>query len=86
MKLIYKEYNPALRLLYLLNDSLKSFLKLASVFCACDKRTHIKRENLSVFQAVRNISADDTLSKTLCNGGLTNARLTDKARVVLCFS
>ena len=38
------------------------------------------------FQTIRNISADDTLSKTLCNGGLTNARLTNKARIVLCFS
>ena len=86
VKLVYEQDYPPLGLLYLLNDSLETLLELASVLCACDERTHIETENLSVLEVVRDISADDTLCKPLGYRSLADARLTDKAGVVLGLS
>ena len=48
MKLIYEQYYLTFGFLYGLQYRFKSFLKFASVLCACNKRTHIKREYLAL--------------------------------------
>ena len=86
MKLIYKENDPAFALADVLKDGFKAFLKFAAVLCACDKCTHVEREYRAVTEVLGYVSADNTLCKTLCNGGLADTRFTDKAGIVLRFT
>ena len=56
-------------------------LELAAYF-NCHQSAHVQTEHDAILQ-VSSTSPHDTLCKTLCNGGLANAGLTDQAGVVL---
>ena len=86
MQLIDEQNNIALALFDLIEDSLQAFLKFAAVFCTCDERAHIQRENRLVFQRTRDIAAHNALCKSLGDGSLADTRLTDQNRIVLGFA
>ena len=86
MKLINKEYNLTFAFLYFLKNRLKSFLKLTSVFCTCDECPHIKCKYFFIFKLSRHITSYYTLCKPLNCRCFTDARLTDKYRIIFIFS
>ena len=79
---IDKEDNLAIRLYYLINDSLESLLKFALILGTCNKSSHIEREHLLALQVLRNITTHNALCKTFGNSSLTGTRLTYKHRIV----
>ena len=83
VQLINEEDDLALALLHLIQDALQALLELAAVLCASHQSTHVQAEHSAVFQVLRHIAPNDTLGQTLGDGGLTDARLTDEAGVVL---
>ena len=82
MKLVDKENYSALGLPYLLKHGFESLLKLPSVLCAGNQRSHIERKDASVLQIVGNVALNYPLCKSLGNSCFTNARLTYEAGVV----
>ena len=86
MQLINEENNLAIALAYFLENGLQTLLKLTTVLGACDERTHIQCEDLFIFQSLRDIPADDSLSQSLDRRRLADARLTDQHRIVFCLS
>jgi len=83
VQLIDEEDDLALALLHLVQHALQALLELAAVLCTGHQSAHVQTEHDAVLQVFRHIAAHDTLCKTLCNGGLANAGLTDQAGVVL---
>ena len=86
MKLIYKEDYFALCRLYLFKNGFQTLFKFAAEFCTGDERTHIKRENLAVFQIFGNIAADYTQSKPFGNSCFTYAGFAYETRIILCLT
>ena len=86
VQLVDKEDYLTLTLFYFLKNSLKSFLKLASVFCTCNKCSHIKSKYLLIFKFTRHIASHDTLCKSLNCCRFADTRFTDKYRIVFIFS
>ena len=82
MHLVDKEDNVAL-CLNLLDKTLYSALKLTSELSACNKRGKVEKLNLFVGKLCGNLSIRNPESQTLCDSGFTDARLTDKAGIVL---
>ena len=75
MNLIDDEYNITKRhnLRY---QSLNSGFELTTKLRAGDKRRQIKKINLLIKQLCRNLFIGNFLRKCLCNGSLTDTRLT----------
>src|SRR5690606_18336404 len=48
-----------------------------------DQRAHVEREDLSVLESGRYVSAHDALGKSFDDGSLPDARIADQERVVL---
>ncbi|MCB5293720.1 hypothetical protein BJQ90_03178 [Arthrobacter sp. SO3] len=67
----------------LLKDLLEALFEITAVPGTCDHGTQVQRVQLLVLESLRNVAADNRLGKTLDDGGLANARLTDQHRVVL---
>ena len=83
MDLVDEEYDLALLLLELVEDSLKPLLELAAVLGACDEPAHVKGEKPLALEPLGNLLVDDSLGQALDNRGLADARLADEDRVVL---
>ena len=83
MQLINEEDYLAFGLFNFVQNGFQTLLKFAPELSARNKSTHIKGEELPVFKIVGNISTDDTLCQTLCNGSFTDTGFTDKNGVVL---
>ena len=86
MELIDEEYHLALALLDFLEHGLQSLLELAAVLGTRDQRAHIERKEPLVFEPLGHIAAHNTLGKSLDNGCLADAGLTDQYRVILGLS
>ena len=86
MKFIYKEYYFTLSLFNLVKHGFESFLKFASVLSACNERTHIQRKDGFIFESVRYVASDDSLSKTFGYCGFTYAGFADKNGVILTLT
>ena len=82
MDFVDKQYYLTVALGHLIDNRLESFLKLTLVFGACDKRAHVKRENLFRAQVLRYVASYDTLCQPLGYCGFTGTRLADKHRIV----
>ena len=67
----------------LANQTLHTALKLTSELGACHKGGQIQQKHFLIAELIGHIPLCDPLGKPLSNGGLTNARLTNKARVIL---
>ena len=68
------------------NHIFKTLFKVATVFCTSHQRRQIKCKDLLALQSIRHITAVNTFSKAFDNRGLTHARFTDQARIVLCLT
>ena len=77
------EQDDVAALVNLLENLLQALFEVTTVTGACYQRTQVKRVNLLVLQGLWNLAINNIESKTLDNSGLTNARFTDKNRVVL---
>lgn len=86
MQLIDKEDYLALGLLDLLQNGLQTLLKFAAVLCTGNECAHIQREYRLILKSFGDIAADDTLGKSLGDGGLADTRLAYENRVVLRLS
>ena len=82
VKLIDEEDDLTFALLDFFEDGFQSFLKFTSVFGAGHQSTHIQGKDGLVFQGIRNIAPDDTLSQTFYGCGFTNTGFTDEDRIV----
>ena len=85
VQLIDEQNNLSLGFLYFVQYGLQTFLKFAPVLGPGNQGAHIQGENRFVFQAFRNVTAHNALSKAFRNGGLADAGLSDENRVVLRF-
>ena len=81
--LVDKQNNVALGL-HLVHESLDAALKLAAELRARDESRQVKQMNLFLAQTGRHISRCNAQGKALGNGRLADARLADKAGIVLC--
>ena len=83
MKFIDEEDDFTLALFDFFKNCFQTFLKFATVFCACNKCAHIQCEDFLFFKAFRHITCNNSLCKTFDSCCFTNARFTDQYRVVL---
>ena len=83
MQLIDEQDDPAFAVLHFFQDRFQTLLKLAPVFCAGDKGSHIKGKYRLLFQSLRYIAADDPLSQPFHDRRFTDARFSDEDRIVL---
>src|SRR5689334_5276542 len=67
----------------LLEHCFESLLELAAEFRPGDERAEIERDEAFVLETFRHVAVGDALRQTFGNRGLTDARLTDKNRIVL---
>ena len=67
-----------------LEDLLEALFEVTAVARASDQRAHIKAVDLLVLDGFGHIAGNDCLSEAFDNSGLTDARLTNQNRVVLC--
>ncbi len=81
--LIHKEQDFAFCIGDLLEHCFKALLKLATIFCTGDQCAHVKLNEPLAFQTFRDITLDNALCQTFCDGGFPHPRLTDQSRVVL---
>ena len=86
MKFIDKQDDLSIGIFDIIENRFQTFLKLTTIFCTCDKCTHIQCKQFLIFQSFRDISTDDPLCESFDNSRLTDTRLTDQNRVVLCLS
>ena len=86
VQLINEKNDLAFALFHFIEDGFQPFLKLAAVLCACHQRTHVQTENGAILEVFRHIPPHNALGKTLGNGGLANARLTDEDGVVFALA
>ena len=66
----------------LFQDGLDPSFKVAAVFRASQKRTHIQRVHFGIFQRVGNVAVDDLMCQTFCQRGFAYASLADQKRIV----
>ena len=84
MKLIDEKNYLPLRLCDFGDYSLQSLLKLTAEFCTGNKASHVQRKKTFVFKAFRDIPACDSAGKTFDNCRLSDSRLTNQNRIILC--
>ena len=65
-----------------LQQTFHTALELSAELSACHQRSQIQQEQFFAQQHRRNFPCCQTQSDTFCNGGFTDARFTDEARVV----
>ena len=80
--LVYDEDNIAL-LAYLLDQTLHAALKLAAELRTRDKRGEVEQEHLLILKLIGDVAHRDALRKPLCYSRFADARLADKAGVIL---
>src|ERR1700735_5494013 len=83
MDLIYKEDDLALRILHFTHESFQTIFELTAELRAGDERSKIEHQNLFALEQLRNIARCYALREAFYDRGLSNARFSDKARVVL---
>lgn len=64
-------------------DGLEAFLELAPILRTGDHRTEVEGDHGLPAQALRHVTGDDALRKTLDDGSFADAGFTDEHRVVL---
>ena len=67
----------------LFQDLLQTFFEVAAITTASDEGTKVECVQLLVGEGFGNVVADDALSKTLDDGGLTDTWFADQYRIVL---
>ena len=82
MDFIDEQDDISIRFGYFVDNRLQSFFEFAFVFCTCNQRTHVERKQLLVFQVLRNISTQDSLSQSFYDCCLTCTRFTNQDRIV----
>ena len=82
MHLVDDEDNIAL-LAYLLDQTLHAALKLAAELRTRDKRGEVEQEHLLILKLIGDVAHRDALRKPLCYSRFADARLADKAGVIL---
>src|SRR5215469_9433296 len=65
-----------------LQNGFQAVFELAAIFCSCDQRRQIERNDSLRLQNFGNVSRDDSLGKAFDNGSLTYARLADEDGIV----
>jgi hypothetical protein len=70
-------------ILYLLQDLLQAFLKISPVARSGDKGAEVECVEALAIEVLGHFFGDDLLSEALDDGGLADAGLSDKDRVVL---
>ena len=83
VQLVDENDDLALGVRDLLQDGLEPVLKFSPVLRAGDHRADIERDQAPVAQALRHVTGDDPLRKSLDDRGLADSRLADQHRVVL---
>ena len=68
------------------DDGFKSFLKISSVFCAGNNRSHVKRDEALSCQNWRYVSSCDADCNSFYNCRFAHTRIADQHRVVLASS
>ena len=86
MEFVYEQNDAAFTFLDFIQDSLQTLLKFAPVLCAGNQCAQIQGKDLSIFQIIRNISSDNSQSKTFCNGSFSDTRFPDQNRIILGLS
>ena len=66
-----------------LHHLFQALLEIAAVAGAREKRAHVERENRRLGEDFRHFAHDDLAGETFGYGGLADARIPDKQRVVL---
>ena len=85
VEFVDEEDDLTVRLLDFVQDGFQTFFELAAKLGARDQGAHVQREQGLVLEVVRHIALDDPLCEAFGDGRLTDAGLTDEARVVLGF-
>ena len=62
---------------HFVDDGFQTFLKLSFVFGTGDKRAHVEGVELFVFQVLRYVAPQDTMSQSFHDGRLTRTRFAD---------
>ena len=83
MQLVDEQDDLAVRLLDLLQDSLKAFFELSPKLRTGDERAEVERTHPLVLQDLRHVAEEDAPREALDDRGLAHARLADQHRVVL---
>ena len=81
MNLVHEKHNVSC-VFHLVNKALHAALKLPAELRSRNKSRQIKQVQLLPAQPERNIAARQLKRNSLGNRGFTNARFTDKARIV----
>ena len=68
--------------MHLLEDGFQTFLKLTTIFCAGNKRAHIKRQQRFIGKRLWHLTIDDPLCQPFGNCGLANTWLANQHGVV----
>ncbi|MGY4433335.1 hypothetical protein ACVWWO_005812 [Bradyrhizobium sp. F1.13.1] len=68
---------------HLLEHGLQPLLELAAIFCTCNQRAEVERQQLLVLQALRHVAVDDAQRQALGDGGLADAGFADQDGIVL---
>ena len=76
------ENNRVCILFEFLHYFFKTFLELATIFCASDHSGKIQCDHTLVYQTVRYVFRNNTLCETFYDSSLTNTRLTNQYRVI----
>ena len=84
MKLIDEQNNLTIRLLNFTKNRLQSVLEFTAVLSTSQHRRQVKRNQLTILQARRNITCNNTLGQTFNDCRFTSARFTNQYRVILC--
>ena len=83
MKFVDKQNNLSRRVFNLFQHRFQAVFKFTSVFRSCQHGSEIKCYHALVLQNFRYVAGDDALRQTFHNGGLANARLSDKHGIIL---
>ncbi len=83
MKLIDKEDDMALGLLNLLEDSLQPFLKLAPILGTGNQGSHVKSNEATILQALRDVSPNHSQGEALHNSRFADPGLPNQDRIIL---
>ena len=83
VQLVDEENDLARRRIDVRKHGLQPLLEFAAVFCAGDKRSHVKRHDPLRLEALGNVAPEDPDREPLGNRGLADARIADENRIVL---
>ncbi len=86
MQFVNKQYDLPVAVLYILQNGLQTFLKFPTVLGACHQSAHIQCKNLFVFQALWDVSPDNTLCQSFHHRRLAHAGLPDQHRIIFGLS